>query len=73
MKIKGMDVKLTGDGTCRPETLIINGETASATLFDNAHGYHWKPYASGNILYYRTESGKEYSIPQKKLASAKEA
>ena len=73
MKIKGMDVQLTSDRAFRPETIIINGETASATLFENAHGYHWKSSASGNILYYRTKSGKEYSIPQKKLASAKEA
>lgn len=70
MKIKGMDIQLTSDGAHHPETLIINGETAFATLFDNAHGYHWKPSASGNILYYRTKSGKEYSIPQKKLAEA---
>lgn len=70
MKIKGMDIQLTSDGTYRPETLIINGETAFATLFDNVHGYHWKPSASGNILYYRTESGKEYAVPQKALANA---
>lgn len=70
MKIKGMNIQLTSDGAYRPESLIINGETAFATLFGNAHDYHWKPSAFGNILYYRTESGKEYAVPQKALADA---
>ena len=67
-----MKIQLTEDGAYRPEHLIINGETASMTAYAEAHdGKNWRSSASGNILMYRTESGKEYQIPQKEIKGAK--
>ena len=65
--MKRMKVQLTSDGAYRPETLVINGEFASMKLYSEKHGYNWKSTASGNVLYYRTESGSEYQIKQSEL------
>ena len=67
MKINGMEIKLTEDGAYRPKTVIINGELASMDAFLKVHRYCWEPTASGNKLYYRTETGKEYTIYQGEL------
>ena len=69
MNINGMEIKIPGENHYRPEELIINGEKASMDLFLAKHGYNWKTSAHGNILFYRTESGKEYKVPQKELMS----
>lgn len=66
-----MDIKLTEDGCYRPETLIINGELASMKLFLDKHDYNWQSTASGNVLFYRTEAGKEYRVPQAQLMAMK--
>lgn len=64
----GNMIQLTEDGAYRPDTLIINGELASMTLYAEHHeGKNWRAYPDGNYLFYQTESGKEYSIPQKRL------
>jgi len=62
-----MDIKLTKDGNYRPDTLIINGELASMTLFLEKHGWNWRSRPYGNVLYYRTETGKEYSVKQQEV------
>ena len=68
MMYLGNEIKLTEDGSYRPEHLIINGEMASMAEYAKFHdGKNWKSTASGNVMFYRTESGKEYQIPQGKL------
>lgn len=70
IRIKGNEIHLTEDGDYRPEHLIINGEIASMEAYAAAHdGKNWRATSSGNILMYRTESGKEYDIPQGRLQS----
>lgn len=64
-----MNIKRTNDSGNRPETLIINDEIASMSLFLKEHGYNWKGTPSGNVLFYRTESGKEYQVKQASLRS----
>lgn len=61
------EINLTEDGTYRPNTLIINGELASMERHASRYGYDWKATTSGNVLCYRTESGMDYNIPQKRL------
>lgn len=51
----------------RPETLIVDGARYSAALFAALHGYNWRASASGNILYYMSESGKTLSFKQSYL------
>lgn len=51
----------------RPETLIINGVKYSATRFAERHGYNWRTSASGNTLYYMSESGETLSFKQSYL------
>ncbi|MGN1118284.1 MAG: hypothetical protein ACI4RU_06700 [Acutalibacteraceae bacterium] len=67
IRYNGNEIQLTEDGNYRPDRLIINGEEASMTLFYEKHGYNWKSSASGNDLCYRTQSGREYLIPQARL------
>ena len=67
MKINQMDIEFTADGKYRPNALIINGEPASMSNFLKAHGYNWMASAYGNILFYRTDSCKEYKVYQTDL------
>ena len=68
IKYNGNMIKLTEDGAYRPDTLIINGELASMTLYAEHHeGKNWRADPDGNYLFYQTESGKKYGIPQKRL------
>lgn len=61
-------IELTEDGNYRPNKLLINGEIATMDLYAERHnGKNWTATASGNVLYYATESGKEYFIPQSRL------
>ncbi len=63
-------IEYTNDGSYRPNSLIINGELAGRDIFLFKHGYSWKSSPSGNILFYRTKSGKEYRIKQSFLDDA---
>lgn len=65
---KGMNIELTKDGTYRPDGLIINNDLCTMSAFYMAHGYNWESKSTGNYLYYRSEDGKEYCIPQKVLS-----
>lgn len=62
-------IKLVSDEKYRPKEIIVDGEIYSTTAFLAKHGYYWATSASGNILYYRSESGKEFSIHQKTLTT----
>lgn len=67
MNYKGREITLTADGNYRPDTVIVDGELYSMTLFAKKHGWNWQSRAAGNQLFYRSESGHEWDVPQKVL------
>ena len=65
MTYKGRNIEFTADGTYRPNSLIIDGEIYTMEEYAKEHGGHnWKPGPDGNHLCYRSESGRECTIPQ---------
>lgn len=64
MKIK---IELVNGENYRPAEILVNGEKYSMDAYLKKYGYNWRTSASGNILYYRSDSGKDFAVRQSVL------
>ena len=67
MNIGGV-IEVEYEDTYRPENIKIDGVEYSMERYAASHdGKTWASSARGNILYYESESGQVYGIPQNKF------
>lgn len=50
-----------------PEKILFEGEEYSNSAYAAAHGGCWRSTASGNVIYFKSESGKTFSAYLSKL------
>lgn len=68
MNIGGTVIEVEYEETYRPETIKIDGIEYSMERYGASHnGKTWSSSSRGNVLYYASENGQSYAIPQNKF------
>lgn len=68
MNIGGNIIEVEYQDAYRPDSIKIDGVEYSMTRYaEKYNGKNWEATASGNVLFYASEDGKFYAIPQKKF------
>lgn len=60
-------IELVNGENYRPAEILVNGEKYSMDAYLKKYGYNWRTSANGNILYYRSDSGKDFAVRQSVL------
>jgi hypothetical protein len=65
-------IELINGENYRPDEILVDGVVYSMTEYKSKYGYNWQSTAGGNILYYRSKDGQNFSVKQSFLRDLKE-